>query len=134
MSYSTDPVQDADRHYGALHAQQDAQEHAESQAADDFMAACRKCDANAVAAFAGQTTDWNAARLSGFLGTPRPMRKQPLSEVMADALDDSSRCELMQLVLNVAFGNDLVNQPPQARALLSRMATAWASENVAVQA
>jgi hypothetical protein len=133
MSYSTDPVQDAARYYSALYSADEAQAMAEAQATHEFLAACKKCDANAIAGFAGLTTDWDFPIGLHSVGTPRPKRSQPLHEVMADALDDSLRSELMQLVLNVAHGSDLVNTPAQARALLERVAAAWASEFIVVE-
>jgi hypothetical protein len=70
------------------------------------------------------------------MGSPRPLRVQRLHEVMGESLDYSngpSMVEAMQLILNVAYSANLVNAPAQARALLARMANAWASQNVTVE-
>jgi hypothetical protein len=119
-----------------LYEAQEAQEAAEFAASREYLAACQKVDANAVATFAPMTTDWNEARGPCAMGSPRPLRVQRLHEVMGESLDYSngpSMVEAMQLILNVAYSANLVNAPAQARALLARMANAWASQNVTVE-
>lgn len=136
MTYSTDPVADAAAYYEPLYAAAEAQAKAERDMADDFLAACRKCDANALAAFAPMVNDWDAAtRQPRAAVAPMPKRVQTLAEVLEESLDygsGPSKTELMQLLLNVAYSADLVNAPTQARALLSRMADTFATNNVGV--
>jgi hypothetical protein len=133
MTYSTDPVADAAAYYEPRYAAADAQAKAERDADDAFMAACGRCDANALADFAPMVRDWTFKVASI---DKAPKRVQTLTEVMQESLDyPSGPCmeELMQLLLNVAFNRDLVNQPARARDLVARMAGTWASQNVSVE-
>lgn len=128
-----DPVTHADQYLRAIHAEgvQRAREQAAMAAA--FTRACAKADANASADFAPMVRDWDAAKhLPVSIGAHMPRRYQTVAEVMQESLDYSSgpsMTEAMQLILNVAYGTDLVNAPAQARALLSRMATTFAAYN-----
>lgn len=121
---------DAERYSGMFEAATKRQAE-EAAIAADFIKSCRSGDANALAPWAGTVIDdvkrkalglpWNAPNL--------PQRQQALHEVMTNALDYSSgpqMCEAMQLLLNVAYGADLVNAPAQARGLVERMASAFA--------
>lgn len=133
MTYSTDPVADAAAYYEPLYAAAEAQSKAESDMANDFLAACRKCDANAMADFAPMVNDWDAStRQPRAAGTPMPKKFQTLAEVLEESLDygsGPSKAELMQLLLNVAYSADVVNAPAQARALIERMAGTFATNN-----
>jgi len=95
-----------------------------------YGAACKKADANALCPWAPTTTDWMRAG-----SAPRdaagtlPQRQQTLAEVMHSTMDTARHAfeaESMQLLLNVAYGSDLVNQPALARNLLERMAAHYA--------
>ena len=127
---------DAGTYYDELSRQSEKQEQAEIAASIEFVKACAKGDANAIASFAPLTIDWDAQGKRPFVhGAIMPMRTQTLSECMNDSLDFGSGpsiVELMQLVINVAFGADSVNVPAQARELVSRMASTWAAHNVEV--
>jgi len=135
MSYSADPVLDADRHTDEMFRKSDEQDRAEMALAGRFLAMAKQADANALCDFAS-TTDWDAMKrqpIDQRTATRLPKRQQTLAEVMAESLDYSdgpSLSEALQLLLNVAHGADLVNAPAQARALLGRMAEKWAYFNV----
>ena len=133
---TTDPVADAGTYYDELARQDERQEQAEIAASIEFVTACAKGDANAIASFAPLTVDWALQQKRPFVhGAIMPMRTQTLSECMNDSLDlgsGPSIAELMQLVINVAFGADSVNTPAQAREIVSRMASTWAAHNVEV--
>ena len=131
--YSTDPVADAAAYYKPRYAADEAQNKAEREADAAFMAACGRCDANALADFAPMVRDWTQKCISI---DKAPKRVQTLSEVMQESLDyvnGPSMTEAMQLLLNVAYGSDLVSAQDQARRLIERMATTWAAQNVTVE-
>ncbi|NWF45415.1 hypothetical protein F3K02_09165 [Hydrogenophaga sp. D2P1] len=138
MSYSSNPVLDAMRHCDALYEASDAQIESEADLAGDFLKACKKVDANALAPWAGQVVDneqrmalgldWSAKNL--------PQRQQALHEVMVESLDypdGPTMCEAMQLLLNVAYSADLVNTPSMARGLIERMGRSFAFHNSGVE-
>ena len=131
---TTDPVADAGTYYDELARQAERQEQADIAASIEFVKACAKGDANAIASFAPMTVDWALQQKRPFVhGAIMPMRTQTLSECMNDSLDlgsGPSVSELMHLVINMAFGADSVNAPAQARDLVSRMASTWAAHNV----
>lgn len=105
--------------YRASRGERQAERDAQTREA--FATACLKCDANALATWAPTVSDWN-------IDQPHARRTPLLYEVMSEALDFSDgpqMSELMQLLLNVAHGADVVNAPAQARALLERMGTEW---------
>ena len=133
---TSNPVADAGSYFDELSRQTEKQEQAEIAASIEFVKACANGDANAIASFAPLTIDWDAQRKRPFVhGSKTPMRTQTLSECMNDSLDlgsGPSIAELMQLVINVAFGADPVNAPAQAREIVSRMASTWAAHNVEV--
>jgi hypothetical protein len=135
MSYSTDPVLDAARHYEALDQAQEAQVAAEFAATGDFLAACHKGDANALADFAPTVRDLTGGIES--VGANTRQRMQRLHEVMAESLDygnGPTMSEAMQLLINAAHSDDLASVQMQARALLRRMGSTWAEQNVIVGA
>lgn len=104
--------------YHAWRGDQQAERDAQTQAA--FLAACRKCDANAMATWVPTVSDRE--------GGPHARRAPAFHEVLAEALDFTqgpTLSEVMQLLLNVGYGADVVNAPAQARALLERMAAEW---------
>ena len=114
-----DPVLDAERHYAELDAVTEAQIKREQLLAQDFLSACRKCNANALATW--------APKVSG--------RYQDLHESMTESLDCDTpdaphMSEAMQLLLNVAFGKDPAEKHQvHARALIERMADSFAQFN-----
>ena len=137
MSYSTDPVADAAAYYEPRFTAAERQAKAEAQAADDFLSACRKGDANALATFAPMVKDYETARRLQCATADVPKRYETLTEVLQESLDYTNgpcMTELMQLLLNVAYGSDVVNAPAQARSLLQRMADKWAWINTDVEA
>lgn len=133
-----DAIEDAATYCDKLEAQQEAQRQAEAVAIVDFMKACQRLDANALADFAPLTTDWDAVRAGPrAVGAPMPMRVPTLSELMSDSLDlgnGPSTTEVMQLVLSLAFSSDAqANQAHRARQLLASMAATYAAYNVLVE-
>lgn len=105
--------------YRASRGERQAERDAQTREA--FAEACRKADSNALATWAPTVSDLN-------IDQPHARRTPLFHEVMAEALDFSdgpTLSEVMQLVLNVAHGADVVNAPAQARALLDRMGTEW---------
>lgn len=130
LQYSNDPVSDA----AAYDAWQDELEQHQAASGEaraeeyiancqSFMDACRKMDASALAQWATPVRDWGACSV-GSTAT----RLQTLAEVMQDALESHSgpgMPEIMQIILNVAYGNNIVSVPEQARVLLERMADTW---------
>lgn len=106
MSYSTDPVKDADRHYGPIYAAQERMEEAREMAAGEFQDACRKCDANALATFAPMVPDYaKYGSMFAIKGLQTPRRYQTLAEVMRDT-SKGIHTELMQILLNLVYGDE----------------------------
>lgn len=133
MSYSTDPVADAAAYYEPRFAAAERQAKAEREADQAFMDACAAGDANAIATFAPMVRDWTLKVASI---DKAPKRMQTLTEVMLESLDYKSGPameELMQLLLNVAYGTDPEAAQDQAKRLIERMATTWAAHNVTVE-
>ena len=130
MTYSTDPVvTDTVRHVDSIARFQARVDQAERAVIEDFIAACQRCDANALPSFAPMVTDWRLAKTPRSAGEPAPKRMPTLSEVMAESLDygdGPSMTEAMQLILNAANGMDV---KAQAQGLIDRMATTWAKFN-----
>jgi hypothetical protein len=113
-------------------ANQEAQAALSNKLAGEFLAACRKADANGLCDFAPMVLDSPVYPVPFLPGVIVPSRLQTLGEIMQDSLDfgtGPTTTELMQLVLNVAHGTDLVNAPAQARALLGRMAESFGNQN-----
>lgn len=135
MSISTTESRDTRLALDALHDMQDRLISAEIGLATSYMVACGRGDANALAPFAPSVRDSAASPDASGKYVPweeRPLRVQTVAEIMQGSLDyrdGPSLTEVMQLVLNVAYGTDLVNTPEQARALLGRMASTWAQMN-----
>lgn len=127
MSYSTNPVIDAARYWEPRYAAADRQAQAEASMADDFLRACRQGDANALAPWAPQVTDYTGTPYA--VGSARPRRLQTLAECMGESLDYTdgpASIELYQLLLNAAAGADVQTQ---ANELLGRMAVVFAKFN-----
>lgn len=128
-----DAIEDADSYFDKLAKENEAQAAAERLMAIEFMAACGKCDANALADFVPTVTDWDLIRAYPVaIGDMKPQRRQTLTEVMQDSLDyrnGPALSELMQLLLNVAFGKDLDKQRTLASNLLCDMASKYAEMN-----
>ncbi len=136
MSYSTDPEKDADRHYGPIYAAQERMEKAREQAEEDFLEACCKCDANALATFAPKAPDYRGSLFNAWPGlmdrAPRPMRYQTLAEVMRDVMDDPPT-ELMQILLNLVFGDEPEDVTAwRAQKFICSLAVEFAKQNVEV--
>ena len=130
MTYSTDPALDASRHYDALYARQDLEDRARADMADDFLRACRRGDANALATWAPKCTDYTGQPYLIGGKQVRPQRYQTVAEVMADTLDFTggpASVELHQLLLNAAAGTPVKEL---AENLLKRMADKFAEMNV----
>ncbi len=133
--YSTDPVADAAAYYEPRFAAADMQAKAEQAAGAALMAACRSGNVNALATFAPMVKDFEAARKLQDVKAPVPMRYQTLSEVMQDALDYTHgpcMSEAMQLLLNLAYGNNLENTQHQAQLLIERIKEAFVQYNVEI--
>lgn len=138
MSYSSNPVLDAMRHCDALYEASDAKVEAEADMAGDFLKACQKVDANALAPWAVTVPDDVARKALGLDWSAKnlPQRQQALHEVMVESLDypdGPTMSEAMQLLLNVAYSSDLVNAPQQARGLIERMGRSFAFHNSGVE-
>lgn len=139
IGYSSDPLRDATRYTDLLAQQQARQMLAENSMIEDFIAACQRCDANALATFAPMVTDWDAAKRKPRLANePMPKRVQTLAEVIDDATDYAagpSKTELTQLLLNLAFGTECqAVLAQQARQLLANAAHTFAIHNAGVDA
>ena len=137
MTYGIDPVvADTVRHYDQKASYQERVEAAECAVISDFIEACQKVDANAMCLWAGMTTDWENAKAPVIAGQPLPQRVKLLHEVMADSLEYAQGpdiSEVMQLVLNVAYGSDCqANLAEMARDLARRMAMVHARHSVVV--
>ncbi len=132
MSYSTDPVKDADRHYGPIYAAQERMEKAREMAAEDFLAACSKCDANALATFAPMVPDYTDCINNKFVVYPLPKRYQTLAEVMRDT-SEGIQMELMQILLNLVYGDEEKDITILwARFFIEKLADKYAEENTEV--
>lgn len=127
--------------YAVIESQQDARRYsdmldaderrsrAEFEMAADFLRACGEADANAVATWAPQITDWEGSMHLAGDEYVLPKRYQTLAECMGDALDYTdgpASIELYQLLLNAAAGADV---QAQANELLGRMAVVFAKFN-----
>lgn len=131
MSYSSDPVLDAARHYDALADLNEAYNKAEFENAQSFIASAEKCDANLVIDWAGMVTDLEKTPRPIVAGSYVAKRYQTMGELMLEALDypkGPDMSEAMQLLLNVAYGDPEIAKQ-QACALILRMADVWAANN-----
>jgi hypothetical protein len=138
IGYSSEPLLDAHRHLDQLALQQSRQLLAENSMIEDFIAACQRCDANALAAFAPMVPDWDAAKRKPRLaGEPMPKRVQTLAEVIDEATDYPSgpgKTEHTQLLLNLAFGTESrAVLAQQARQLLANAGHTFAIHNAGVE-
>lgn len=108
-----------------IQAWSEACANAERGAQEDFIAAARKGDMQAVATFAGLTRNWSAKRDDGTY----TRRTQTVGEVISDTLtfDPALAMEAARVLCSVAYGDSL--QVAAARVLLGRMAAAWAAVN-----
>ena len=102
---------------------EDAQRQAQvSMLRDEFIKAVLRCDAFAIATFAGTTTDFTQRLPGGGYGK----RPQTVGEVVHDAVDNKQfRHRAMQILLNAAAGRGAQRDAQQ---LLEEMATVWAEE------
>ena len=130
MSFSTNPVFDADRFYAAQHMRDEQLYQAEAALVEAFTAACKRGDANAIVDWAPAVTDFDAMRKAGLPFSSRDLVRCPtLAEVMNDALDFArgpSYTQVFQLLMNVANG---ANCQAQGSALIGEMAKRWAEHN-----
>jgi len=128
--------------YAAIESQQDARRYsemldaaerrsrAEFEMAADFLRACRRGDANALATWAPKCTDYTGQPYLIGGKQVRPQRERTLSEVMEESLDYTGgpdSVELHQLLLNAAAGTPVKEL---AENLLKRMADKFAEMNV----
>lgn len=129
-----DAVADAAQYYGSRHAHDDAQERAEAAYVMDFIKACQKLDANAIANFAPEVADFDMVTYPRPVNARIPKRLQTLAEVVVDGLESGPGITpAVQLILNLAFGTDCqANLARRARELLAEAANASASEHVTV--
>jgi hypothetical protein len=124
MSISTLESPASVRALDAKHAAEDEYAATFEQHRRDFLAAAARCDAKAIATFAGTTTDFSQRFAGGGYGR----RPQTVGEVVHDALDNRRFRERgMQILLNAAAGRGTQRDAQQ---LLEEMATAWAEEQV----
>ena len=110
MSYSTNPVQDAERHHAKIQARDSLIDDAERDVYEQFMAAALAGDANAVCRWAPMVRD--ETKPLGANGY-QPKRCQTFSEVLTDATDSEigvQQYEVHQLLLNAANGADVQAQ------------------------
>lgn len=118
-----DAIEDAAWHQEQQDEANEARIKQEQQLENDFLAACSKCDANALAAWAPKV------RVAGRIEC------KDMHEIMVESLDYNApdapcMSEAMQLLLNVAFGKDPAEKHQvHARALIERMATNFARFN-----
>ena len=127
--------------YAAIERQQDARRYsdmleaaerrsrAEFEMADDFLRACRRGDANALATWAPRVTDYTGQPYVVCGKQFRPQRVRTVSEVMEESLDYTGgpdSVELHQLLLNAAAGMPVKEM---AENLLKRMAVVFAKFN-----
>ena len=123
MSYSTNPVQDAERHYAKIQARDSLIDQAERDVYEQFMAAALAGDANAVCKWAPMIRDFDQPPGPG---GERRKRCQTFSEVLTEATDSVTGVQLYevhQLLLNAANG---ANVTSQALDLLRRSASHFA--------
>lgn len=119
MSYSTDPVEDAERHISAEQRYSDALAAAEDSARAELIAAANAGDSSALCAWAPRTKS----------GEPiGQQRLQQLHEVMHECIelgDAPSYKDLMQLVLDAANGKPDVQA--KAKGMVKSMADVYVS-------
>jgi hypothetical protein len=129
VTYSTNPVRDADRYLTAADTYLEDRANAEKLMADEFLAATRAGRMDAPALFAARTADHVAPKKAD---GSRYQRYQVISEVMTESLDygdGPKMADLMDLLCRVAKGEV---QTAAARELLNRMAASFAKYNADV--
>jgi hypothetical protein len=103
--------------------------------ANEFLAACSKGDAGALADFAPMTTDWAKVKRPVVADAILPKRRQTLAEVLHAIVEwefetGPNRQQLYQLLLNVASGKLPPEQlKKQAQTLLESAAFEFARQN-----
>jgi hypothetical protein len=131
MSYSTDPIFDAQRFTAAAAASAAEHEAQMERHEGDFIGAVRKLDANALAPWAPMVRDFSFTQ--GPTEAKRVERKRypTVAEVMRESIDfgGPSDSEIMQFLANVAYGTDLATAPRTARILIGQMAHTYATNN-----
>lgn len=124
MSYSTDPVVDAARHYDAIDAYQAGQQQAERAMAAEFLKLIRAGDMHAPATFAAREKDYEASRAAGGDVLTHPT----ISSLVQDLLElrhGVPMSEILGILAKVAYGAD--SQQQAARELIERMAHGYAT-------
>jgi hypothetical protein len=109
MSYSTNPIQDAERHHAKIQARDSLIDQAERDVYEQFMAAALAGDANAVCRWAPMVRDFD--RPPG-PGGERRKRCQTFAEILDESTDTRAvqQIEVFQLLLNAANGADVKAQ------------------------
>lgn len=128
MSYSTDPVLDAERHTSALNRYSEAVKAAELQMSAAFVNRAQRGDAGAAAEFAPAVRDYSKGIQSA---DTLPKRAQRLHECIREAVDylDTEQ-ELMQLLINAATGLDV---RADAQKFIADCASKFAQINVDIE-
>jgi hypothetical protein len=127
MSYSTDPLLDAQRHFDKVHAYEERVQEAELQMSTDFMKLVGAGDVGAAAEFAPRVRDYSKGVASV---NSLPKRVQRLHECIEEGISYlNMEQELMQLVINAANGRDV---RADAMLLMSQCAAKFAEMNVDV--
>lgn len=124
MAY-LDAVQDADSYWDARHREQEAQEAAEIQMEQEFIAAVRKGDMHARAEFGHQVTE----RVTGSDGKPRIIKRTAtVGECLQDACDygDEWLTPVFQVLADAAKGQDVQRA---AADLVRELARTYASHH-----
>lgn len=108
----------------AMHRESDEHNAAVRYLREQFLAAAQRCDARAIATFAGTTTDFTKRLDGGGYGR----RPQTVGEVVHDAVDNRQfRDRAMQILMNAAAGRGTQRDAQQ---LLEEMAGHWADLEV----
>jgi hypothetical protein len=125
MSYSADPVLDAERHYDSIDRERAEREREEDALSAAFLAAAKRGDMHAFAPYAGRTTDWDNKLPGGGYGT----RAQTVGEVMWDTLD-GPRGQITHMAMKVlcAAAQGALLQGDAAE-LIEQMARVFAQQN-----
>ena len=128
MSYSTDPVLDAQRHFDGRDAYQSAQDKAEADMTSEFLAAVKAGDMQELAMFAPMRGELVRGVFC------RDFRYQTVAEVMVDSLDYGKGPGIEDVI---GFVASVANKPGQdhsaaAQLLITKMACAFAWYNAEV--
>ncbi len=137
MAVNVDTSYNDPRAWDAFCSWQQEAADARDFCANEFLAACGKGDAGALADFAPMVTDWAKVKRP-FVADGKPIlpkRRQTLAEVLQEIVEAEfetgpNRQQLCQLVLNVANATLSPQQlQQQAKALLEAAAFEFAKQN-----